>query len=113
MDHEEGWANLGRLVREKRGNLTQRAFAGQAAMSPRTLRSIENAETSRYSASTVMRIEDLMQWKHGSVERVAHGLQPEYDDDPEFARLRDIWPSLSIDARRMLLNLAEGATTQD
>lgn len=110
-----GWTELGSRVRRerKKRRQTQAAFAQDAGISPRTLRSIETGEWTHYSQDTLHAIEIAMRWQTGSVDRVIEGRRPIPEHDIELDQLHAVWPDLSLDARRLLVQYAEGARRQD
>lgn len=87
-------------------------FARATGLSPSTIDIIEKGRRATFREATVAAIEAAIDWEPGSFERVGQGGQPRVRDDREMARLRIAWPSLSIDARRILATLAETAVQE-
>lgn len=86
-----------------------RDFALATGLSPSTIDIIEKGRRTTFREATVSAIEAAIDWEPGSFERVGQGGQPRVRHDREMARLRAAWPSLSIDAKRILVALAETA----
>lgn len=110
------WKRLGAAVtaeRVRRGHHTLSEFARQSGLSRTTLDSIENGRKSRYSPSTLAALEHVLGWRHGSVDRVLRGLDPELDEDADLSALIDAWARLSPGSRRMLRMLAVEAARVD
>lgn len=105
---------LGRRVRVERSRRwpTRLDFAEESGLSDRVLGAIETAERANFSAKTIERLESALGWEFGSAARVRGGLEPLYVEDPNLRRLRDAWPHLSADSRRMLADIAERAARE-
>lgn len=109
-----GWHSVGDYVRRRRieSKLSRAQFAERLGISLRTLDNIENAERDTYRRDTIVSVEAGMMWQPGSVAAVVAGGQPSPLHDGEWERLRRVWPRLPIEARRMLVALAESAGTR-
>jgi transcriptional regulator with XRE-family HTH domain len=107
----QGWLSLGEHVRRERAQRrqTQQEFAESIGLSVRTLGSIEAGTGTRYDRVTRDVIEWALGWAPGSIELVVEGGQPRVEVDPTFARVRDAWPRLPVEARRLIAGLVERA----
>ncbi len=107
----EGARRLGVAVRAERSRQWPRRadFAAVSGVGLRVIAAIENAERDNFSPDTLAAIEAALSWEPGSAERARAGLRPRRYEDPGLTRLRALWPRLSADARRMLVDLAERA----
>ena len=107
----EGWLSLGEHVRRERAQRrqTQQEFAESIGLSVRTLGSIEAGTGTRYDRGTVAIVEWALGWAPGSIELVVAGGKPRIEVDPTFARVRDAWPRLPVEARRLIAGLVERA----
>ncbi len=108
---EEGWRRLGKRVRSERSRRwpVLKDFAAQCGLGTRVISALELGERTNFSPATIAAVEDALGWEPGSADRIRAGLRPLQRDDPQLTRLRSLWPRLSPDARRMLLDLAERA----
>lgn len=106
-----GRVNLARHARRDRQKRwrSRAEFAAHAGMSKRTVDRIERAEPHTYSERTKARVESALGWADGSFDHVLGGGRPRYVTDPTLAEMSELWPSLSRDARAMLLRLARDA----
>jgi transcriptional regulator with XRE-family HTH domain len=109
---QRGWADLASLVRRerKRRRLTQARFALSIGLKPRTISNIERAAKDNYDPGTKDAIELAMRWQVGSVDRVVNGQPPIPEREAEDAlteRMRELWPSLSPDAREAVVRIVE------
>lgn len=111
MADDEGWRQLGRRIRLERSRRWPRRpdFARAAGLSDRVVGEVERAERPNFSPDTLAGIEYALGWAPGSCDLIRAGRQPRRVEDPEFTRIRDAWPRLSPDARRMLAAVAEHA----
>ena len=107
MRRREGWAELARLISRDRATRKQKQaeYAETIGVSTRLLVDLETAARDNYSDATIHLIEVALAWAPGSVERIVNNQQP--IDEPRFERLRAMWPSLSSDTRRMVIEFAE------
>jgi transcriptional regulator with XRE-family HTH domain len=106
-----GWLSLGEHVRRERAQRrqTQQEFAQAIGLSVRTLGSIEAGTGTRYDRVTCDVIEWALGWAPGSIERVIAGGRPHVEVDPTFARIRDAWPRLPVEARNLIAGLVDRA----
>lgn len=106
-----GWLSLGEHVRRERAQRrqTQQEFAQAIGLSVRTLGSIEAGTGTRYDRVTRDVIEWALGWAPGSIEAVIEGGQPRIEVDPTFARVRDAWPRLPVEARNLIAGLVDSA----
>lgn len=107
----QGWLSLGEHVRRERAQRrqTQQEFAESIGLSVRTLGSIEAGTGTRYDRGTRAIVEWALGWAPGSIELVIEGGKPRIEVDPTFARVRDAWPRLPVEARRLIAGLVERA----
>ena len=107
----EGWISLGEHVRRERAQRrqTQQEFAQAIGLSVRTLGSIEAGTGTRYDRVTRDVIEWALGWAPGSIEQVIAGGRPRIEVDPTFARVRDAWPRLPVEARNLIAGLVDSA----
>jgi transcriptional regulator with XRE-family HTH domain len=100
---------------------TQRAYLGYSiaqlasisGLSTSTLDNVEHGRKTSYDPATISALERALRWRHGSVERILNGLEPQPMQDPDLDALIAAWPKLSPGARRMLRILAtEGARAE-
>jgi transcriptional regulator with XRE-family HTH domain len=107
----KGWLSLGEHVRRERAQRrqTQQEFAQAIGLSVRTLGSIEAGTGNRYDRVTRDVIEWALGWAPGSIELVVQGGQPRVEVDPTFARVRDAWPRLPVEARNLIAGLVDRA----
>jgi transcriptional regulator with XRE-family HTH domain len=84
-------------------------FADAAGVSESSIDNIENGRQRGYSDATVAAVEAALGWEPGSFLQVVEGGGPTVTPDELMTRLRLAWPRLSVDARRMLVELAERA----
>lgn len=107
----EGAIRLGKAIRAERSRRWSRRtdFADACGLKSRVIAAIENAERENFSPDTIAAIEAGLGWEPGSAERIRKGQRPIRREDPLLVRLRDVWPHLSRDSRRMLVELAERA----
>jgi len=107
----KGWLSLGEHVRRERAQRrqTQQEFAESIGLSVRTLGSIEAGTGTRYDRGTRAIVEWALGWAPGSIELVVSGGQPHVEVDPTFARVRDAWPRLPVEARKLIAGLVERA----
>lgn len=107
----KGWLSLGEHVRRERAQRrqTQQEFAQAIGLSVRTLGSIEAGTGTRYDRVTRDVIEWALGWAPGSIELVIEGGQPRIEVDPTFARVRDAWPRLPVEARNLIAGLVDRA----
>ena len=110
---EDGWQRLGRRIRSERSRRwpVRADFAAECGIGDRTIAAIENAERHNFKATTIEAVELALGWEYGSAERVRNRMQPKYivELDPDFVALRNIWPSLPVAARRMVVEIAKRA----
>jgi transcriptional regulator with XRE-family HTH domain len=106
-----GWLSLGEHVRRERAQRrqTQQEFAQAIGLSVRTLGSIEAGTGTRYDRVTRDVIEWALGWAPGSIELVVAGGRPSIEVDPTFARVRDAWPRLPVEARNLIAGLVDRA----
>lgn len=107
------WEAIGEYVRRerRRRHMTQATFAEVIGISRRTLTSLETAATDRYDAGILTAMEIALGWKDGSVESVLGGGRPQFEDDPDLARIRALWHLLPADVRERLAALVESLAT--
>ncbi len=110
-----GWKRLGRLIRVERSRRWPRRpdFAAAAGISERVLVDLELGLRTNFSEDTIGIIEAALGWEPGSAEAVRHGLRPRRWGDPLVTRLLVLWPRLSPDARRMIVELAERSVSDE
>jgi transcriptional regulator with XRE-family HTH domain len=85
---------------------TQAEFADDAGVSVRTIGNLEAGEVRQYDAQTIARLEAALGWAPGSVQRVLEGGAPVVESDELLAIVRQAWPRLPVEARRLLAELA-------
>lgn len=109
------WSRVGGQLRRARAirRQTQAEFAHEIGVSVRLLGQLEAGEARQYDPTTIHRVESALGWAQGSVERVANGQPPVVEVDELFARIRDAWPRLPLEARRILSDLAGRALRDD
>lgn len=109
------WQPIGDALRRTRDlrRQTQTDFSREVGISVRLLGQLEAGEPRQYDPTTVHRVESALGWAHGSFDRVVNGQPPIVDADPLFARIRDAWPRLPVEARRLLSELAGRALGDD
>jgi transcriptional regulator with XRE-family HTH domain len=108
----DGWIEAGAAVREARSRRwpTQKSFAAATGVPARTLGDVENGRRRSFGPATLGPIEDALGIRRGSIERFAReGVPMQPVPDPELDRLHAVWRDLSVDARRVLVTLAEAA----
>lgn len=105
------WKRLGERVRAERSRRWRRRvdFARACGLSERVIAAVENAERENFGADVLAAIEATLGWEVGDVTRVLHGLEPFRRVDERMVRLLDIWPRLSPDAQRLVVEFAERA----
>lgn len=64
---------------------------------------MENAERDNFSPATYAAIERALSWEPGTAKRIKAGMRIRRCEDPELTEVRDLWPDLSRDARRMVV----------
>lgn len=85
-----------------------RELADNAHLSTRTIGDVEHARRSRYSESTLERLESALSWEPGSAEAVLHGGDPtpsgqaERRIPPRLVELADLYHELDNDDRKAL-----------
>lgn len=84
-------------------------FADAAGLSERTIRALENAERTNFGLDVLAAVESALGWEVGDVTRVLQGRNPRRRLDERIVRLLDLWPSLSEDAQRLVVEFAERA----
>lgn len=111
MAVDEGWKKLGRRVQAERSRRwkTRPEFAEACGLSARVIAALELGERANYRQSTIDRVEATLGWEHGSADLVRRGRRPVRVEDEYLIELRALWPGLSSDARRMLVELARRA----
>jgi transcriptional regulator with XRE-family HTH domain len=79
------WDHLGRLIRERRGELglTQREVHSVGGPSPATLYQLESGQHGSYRPHILRRLERALGWGAGSVRRALAGGLPLLDGDGE------------------------------
>ena len=107
----EGWGLLAAQIASERSRRwrSRAAFAKAAGVSVRVIDDLERGRRSNYSDATLATVEAALGWEFGSAKRVVQGGRPRRETDPFLAELVEIWPSLSPDARAMLVRLAQYA----
>lgn len=103
------WERLAQRIVTRRVELdmpTTKTFADATGLSTRVLGEIENARRTSYRKSTIMRIEQALKWKQGSIQAVLDGNEPQplipirFDDPHE----QSIWELTNIsEAERLAL----------
>lgn len=113
MADAEGWRLLGQRVKLERSRhraWRRRAdFAAACGLGERTIAALENTERTNFSADVISAVESTLGWEVGDAERVRNGMEPNRRHDPRLSRLLEIWPSLTPDAQRLLVEFAERA----
>lgn len=106
-----GARRLGRRIKQERARIWSRQadFADACGLSVRVVTALENGERENFKVETIAAVETALRWVPGSADRVRRGLEPRVEPDADLARLWDLWPALSLEARRMLLAAAEVA----
>lgn len=84
-------------------------FAEACGVSLRLIADLELGHRANFSPEVIDAVEATLRWAPGSIKRVRDGLRPRLQPDAEFAELWDLWPRLSIDGRRMLVEIAKAA----
>lgn len=113
MADVEGWRRLGERVEAERTRhrawRRRKDFAAACGLGERTIAALENAERTNFTSDVIAAVESTLGWEVGDAERVRNGLEPNRRHDPRLSRLLEIWPSLTPDAQRMLIEMAERA----
>jgi hypothetical protein len=104
---ESGWARVARYIREAAAGRysTHGEFAVAASLSVRTIEDLTAGRRTRYSTTTIYRVESALRWQHGSIQRIAEGGSPIIEEDADLAVVRDAWPQMSRRDRRAVLAL--------
>ena len=105
----DGWARAARFIVAARSRRyrTQGDFAAHAEVSVRLIGDLETGRRGNYTDAKLNAVEAALGWEPGSIRIIAHGGRPKLERDEEMSRLRDVWPLLSTEARRILVELAE------
>lgn len=91
---------------------SRRDFARHAGIGLTTADTLERGIEHRYAPTTKSYVEAALNWTDGSFDRILGGGRPSYIRDPVLVELTRLWPTLSRDARQMLLRLARDATSR-
>lgn len=101
------------VKRERSRRWRSRAeFARAAGFSARTIDDLETGRRSNFSEVTLASVEAALMWEPGSCLRIVQGGKPRRAVDPSLARLLEVWPMLSPDARALLADMAERAARE-
>lgn len=104
------WAILGARIRAERSRRWRRRedFAAACGVSPRLIGALENAERTNFTPEMLAAVEATLGWEIGEVSRILKGDSARRTDE-RMARLVDLWPRLSPDAQRLVVEFAERA----
>jgi transcriptional regulator with XRE-family HTH domain len=80
-------------------------FARATGLSVTVLSQLENGARSNFSTRTTGPIEDALGWQRGGYNRLLRRQRPRLVEDPELHELQRMWPRLSLDARRTLVEV--------
>jgi transcriptional regulator with XRE-family HTH domain len=105
------WGRLGERVYAERSRRwrTRADFADACGLSVRTLGALENAERTNFGPDVLAAVEAALGWEIGDARRVGQGREPRRRVDPRLNHLLDLWPHLSPDAQRLVVEFAERA----
>lgn len=105
------WREVGAQIQAERSRRwsTRDEFARASGVSKRVLCDLENGKRGNYTESTLGQVEGALGWEPGEILARAAGRRVDRAPDRELRRIRDAWPNLSTDARRILADLAENA----
>lgn len=106
----EGWRALGQHITQARrssGTPRRADFAETIGVSVSTLYNLEAARRTTYSSDTMAAVEIALGWQPGSFQRVVEGGRPVRARDEDLERLLRAWQRLPVEARRMLVQVAE------
>lgn len=105
------WQRLGQRVHDERSRRWRRRrdFAAAIGLSERVIAAVENAERPNISPEVLATIEAALGWEVGGAVRVLQGREPRRRVDERMVRLLDLWPRLSPDAQRLVVEFAERA----
>lgn len=108
----DGWARLGRRVTVERGRhwRSRNAFARAAGIGVRTLGDVEKGRRTNYSDATLSAIEAALGWEPGTSKRIVQGGKVRREVDPQMMRLLDAWRTLPVEARELIVMMAEQAS---
>lgn len=84
-------------------------FARACGVSVRELAALENAERENIGPEVLAAVEVALGWEVGSATRILQGRERRLRMDPRLVRLLDLWPTLSEDAQRLVVEFAERA----
>lgn len=82
-------------------------FARACGLSVRTIVAIEHGESKQHRPATLAAIEQSLQWAPGDAERIMEGGRPTLD--PELQHVINSWPSLSTQARAIIVGFVDDA----
>lgn len=103
------WRRLGARITIERARRwpTRIEFARETRLSKRVLEDLETGRRASYSPATLAAVEVALRWEPGTCERVAEGLAPTYELDPQLRHIHDVWPDLTDEHRNAVAQLAE------
>lgn len=87
----------------------RRDFARACGLSERTVAALERGERTNFGPDVLAAVEATLGWEVGDATRVLKGQDPRRRVDERMTRLLDIWPRLSPDAQRLVVDFAERA----
>lgn len=73
----------------------------------RVIGDLERGRRANYLETTLGAVEGALGWGSGSCRKIVAGGSPAQPEDPMLARLMVMWPTMSADARALLVALAE------
>jgi hypothetical protein len=79
-------------------------------LSTRLVGDVEKGRRSNYSDATLAAIEAALGWEPGTCQRIVQGGKVRRDIDPQMMRLLDAWRTLPLEARELLVEMAERAS---
>lgn len=108
---EQGWRRLGEWVTRERGRnyRTRAQFAAATGVSERVLDDLETGKRTRYTVRTLSSVERSLGWTYGSCLRVVAGGRPLRIQDPQTARMAELWPMLSPEVRDVIITISEAS----
>jgi hypothetical protein len=104
---DQGRKHLGEWVKQERRIewRTQKEFAQACRCSERSIIRLEGGHY--VGPDVIARVVATLGFEPNSAELVMKGRKPRRVVDPRMARLQAIWPQLSIDVQRTVVDLAE------
>lgn len=78
MASEDGWQRVSSAVRARRGEsgMSLEQIASVSGVSKATWAKIENAQQQHYWSSVIAKIESVLGWERGSIDRIRDGGTP-------------------------------------